>query len=129
MNFKVPSLATIIVGAALTVIQALNVTVFHFGLPWSIGLTALLPALAAFGIGPLTGAKFQALIELTPAETTAVTSLLSALALVVLKIEMSTGWHAALTAIIVAAASLGFGQNTISTVKQARYAVRQKWAK
>lgn len=128
MNFKVPSIATIIVGAVLTVIQALNVTTFHFGLPWSIGLAAILPALAAFGLGPLTGEKFQALIELTPAETTAVASLLGGLSMVVLKIEMSTGWHAALTAIIVAAAALGFGQNTISAVKQARYARRQKWA-
>lgn len=124
---KAPSLPTIVVGAVLTAVEALNVTTFHFGLPWTIAIGTLIPALAAYGIGPLTGERFQAIIDLTPAETGLAAALFAGLQMAVLKIEMSTGWHAALSALIVVATSLGFGQNAVAKVKGARQAARERW--
>lgn len=125
---KSPSIPTIIAGAVLTAVSVLNITTFHFGLPWSIGLATLLPALAAFGIGPLTGAQFQAFIELTPAEATVATTVLGGLQMVVLEIDLSNGWHAALTGLIAIAASLGFGPQIVSVVKGARATRRDRYA-
>jgi hypothetical protein len=125
---KLPSIATTILSAALTAVAVLNVTTFHFGEPWLAGLAVMLPALAAFGIAPITGAAFQAIIDLTPAETTLAASILSVGEIVVLKVNLETGWKAALTGVVAVAAALGFGPNTVVAVKTMRQVRRERFA-
>lgn len=127
-SMKLPNVATIVASAVVTAVAVLNVTTFHFGPTWTVGVAAVLPALAVFGIAPISGQAFQAFLDLTPAESTLATALLGGAQLVVLEVSLAEGWRAALTGLIAVAGSLGFGPQVMAVVKQGRQARRERFA-
>lgn len=65
-------LALSIVAAVLTV---LNITTFGFQQPWHSLITYGLPAIAAFGIAPITSAKLDTLLHLSSKMVVGLTAL------------------------------------------------------
>lgn len=107
-NIKLPSIATLIASAVVTVLVALNAQVFHLGTPWSTALPAVLVVVGVYGISVLSHGAFRALIKVPPAVAGLVDLVLAGGQLLVGVISLGSLWRTVLECVIVAGASLGF---------------------
>ncbi len=107
-NIKMPSIATLIASAVVTVLVALNAQVFHLGTPWSTALPAVLVVAGVYGISVLSHGAFRALIKVPPAVAGLIGLVLAAGQLIVHQAGLGLTVRTVLECVIVAAASLGF---------------------
>lgn len=73
---KLTSLVGLIFAIVAAVLTALEVTTFHSIEPWHSLIIYGLPAIAAFGIAPITHQKLDTLLHLTNQEVVGLTSLI-----------------------------------------------------
>ena len=120
MQINIPTKATVVLSVTATAIAVLNETSLQLGGAWSTGLLVAAGTLSALGISRLTGEQFRSLIDLTNGESTVLAGALTVLALWAKEGHMSTTLHAVISGVLVAAAGLGFGPDTIAAVRAAR---------
>lgn len=111
LQLKLPSVATTVAALVLGVLTVLNTTTFQPGPPWQTGINIALLAGAAFGVAPLLGKAWASALNLTVAQTSLVTGVLSFLQLWQQSEPLSTTLHAVIVGVITVAAGLGFGVN------------------
>lgn len=99
MTLKLSSLDSYI-GLALSIVAAvltvLNITTFGFEQPWKSLITYGLPAIAAFGIAPITSAKLDTLLHLSAKAVVGLSSLVG----VAIAAVQSFGWPQTTTGIV-----------------------------
>ena len=123
MQIALPSKATFIASLLLGVATVVIVVLEPGGL-WTSGLTIGATWLATFNIAPITGLQFKSALQLTPLEGGLAAVALTVINLILVDASLSTGWHAALVAVVNIAAGLGFGPDTIAAVKATRAKLR-----
>lgn len=116
MSKVLPSTATLILSAIAGVLVAFiqsNIIVLEAG--WNEGATVGLTILAVWGISPITGAAFRALLHLTNGEATIIATLLATAQIVLTQVHLSSAWHGVLAGVIAFAGGLGFAP-TLTTI-------------
>lgn len=121
MTLNLPTKATWVLSIAATALAVLNEASFQFGGTWSTGLLVALGVLSALGISRVTGEQFRSILDLTNAESSAIAAVLTVLTLIAKDdTSLSTSWHSIIAGVIVAAAGLGFGPDTLTAIRQQR---------
>src|SRR5271154_2184272 len=108
MPVSLPSGLTLILSAIAGVIVAFvasNIIVLEAG--WQEGVVVGLSILAAWGISPLTGSAFTAILHLSNGVATVIAGALAALQIIFTQVHMSAGLHGVLAGVIAFAAGLG----------------------
>src|ERR1700734_1840635 len=120
MTLNLPSKATLILSLVATALAVLNETTLQLGGVWSTGVLVATGTLSAMGISRLTGEQFRSLLDLTNGESAAVSAGLTALALWAKDANITTAEHAIIAGVLVAAAGLGFGPDTVAKITALR---------
>ncbi len=108
MTLKVPSSATIVLSLLGGVLAVLNQTVLHLGSHWSTYITVGLVFLAGLGISPLVGKQFRSALHPSHQVSVIISAALSAAALVLTTINVSSGLKAILGGVLTFLAGIGF---------------------
>jgi hypothetical protein len=108
VKLNLPTGLTVVLSAIAGVLVAFNTASFGFATDWRTGITIGLTILAAWGISPLTGAAFRAILHLSNAVSTVIAAALGALQVIFLQVNMSTGLHGLIAGVLAFAAGLGF---------------------
>lgn len=109
MKFNLPSTLTVILSAIAGVIVAFvasNIIVLEP--EWAHGVEIGGTIIALFGISPLTGSSFVAILHLSQQVTAFIATVLAALVVILGQVHMSAGLHGILAGILAFAAGLGF---------------------
>ncbi len=109
MKLNLPTWLTLAFSAGAGVVVAFvasNIIVLESG--WSEGVQIGLTIIAAWGISPLTGAAFRAILHLSNGVSVAIAGALGALQIVFLEVHMSLGLHGLIAGVLAFAAGLGF---------------------
>jgi hypothetical protein len=120
MKLNLPTGLTLALSAIMGVIVAFNEASFAFATDWRVGITIALTILAVWGISPLTGVAFRAILHLSNAVATAIAMGLGALQVVFLQVTLSPGAHGLIAGVIVFAGGLGFAPAAAVLAPRAR---------
>lgn len=99
MMFKLTSLDSyvgLVLAIVAAVLTALNVTTFAFVQPWHSLILYGLPAIAAFGIAPITSAKLDTLLHLSAKEVIGLSTCVG----IAIAAVQSFGWSTDTTGIV-----------------------------
>lgn len=109
MKLNIPTSLTVVLSAIAGVIVAfVSSGIIVLEAPWSEAAQVSLTVLAAWGISPLTGAAFRAILHLTNGISTVIAATLGGLQVVFMQVHMSTALHGLLAGVLAFAAGLGF---------------------
>ena len=116
-RLNLPSQLTVILSIAAGVIVAfIGSGIINLEAGWSEGLQIALTILAAWGISPLTGAAFRAILHLSNGLSVAIAGALGSLQIIFLQVHMSAGLHGLIAGLLAFAAGLGFAPSLTPTV-------------
>ena len=117
-NLKLPSSLTVILSlVAGAVVAFVGSNIITLEPAWAQGIQIGLTILAAWGISPLTGASFRAILHLSNGVAVAIAGVLGALQVVFLQVGMSPGLHGVVAGVLAFAGGLGFAPSIIVTSK------------
>ena len=108
MKLNLPTQLTVLLSAVAGVLVAFNTASFGFASTWTTAITIGLTILAAWGISPLTGVAFRAILHLSNGVSVAIAGVLGALQVVLLQVSIDMTLRGILTGVIAFAAGLGF---------------------
>ena len=121
MKLNLPTQLTVILSAVAGVLVALNTASFGFAASWTTAITIGLTILAAWGISPLTGVAFRAILHLSNGVSVAIAAALGALQVIFLNVSISPTWHGIIAGVLAFAAGLGFAPSlNLAVVPSAR---------
>ena len=121
MKLNLPTQLTVILSAVAGVLVALNTASFGFAASWTTAITIGLTILAAWGISPLTGVAFRAILHLSNGVSVAIAAVLGALQVIFLNVSISPTWHGIIAGVLAFAAGLGFAPSlNLAVVPSAR---------
>lgn len=109
MKLNLPTGLTVALSAASGVIVAFvasNIIIVQE--PWAAGIKIGLTILGAWGISPLTGVAFRAILHLSNGVCTGIAAGLTALQLIFIQAHLTAGLHGVFAGLIAFAAGLGF---------------------
>jgi hypothetical protein len=107
-KLNTPTQLTVIFSAAAGILVAFNTASFGFASDWTTSITIALTILAAWGISPLTGVAFRAILHLSNGVSVVIAAGLGALQVIFLQVSMGATLHGILAGVIAFAAGLGF---------------------
>ncbi len=119
MNLKLnlPTAATLILSAAAGVVIAfVGSHIIVLEPQWVHGVEVGVTILALFGISPLTGASFRAILHLSNAVATLIAAALGVLVILLAEVHMSLALHGILAGVVVFAAGLGFAPAVLPAI-------------
>jgi hypothetical protein len=109
MKFNLPTGVTIALSAAFGVLVAfVGSGIIVLEPEWAHYVEVGGTILALFGISPLTGASFRAILHLSQTASAVIAASLGGLVVILQQVHMSAGLHGVLAGLIVFAAGLGF---------------------
>ena len=108
-NLKLPSSLTVILSlVAGAVVAFVGSNIITLEPAWAQGIQIGLTILAAWGISPLTGSAFRAVLHLSNGAAVAIAGALTALQIVFLQVNISAGLHGVIAGVLAFAGGLGF---------------------
>jgi len=119
MKLNIPTGVTVALSAAFGVVVAfVGSGIIVLEPEWQHYVEVGGTVLALFGISPVTGASFRALLHLSQTASAFIAAGLGALVVVIAQIHMSAGLHGVLAGLVVFAAGLGFAPEAPAAFKR-----------
>ena len=120
-SLQLPSQLTFILSIIAGVIVAFVASnIITLEPAWSQGIQIGLTILAAWGISPLTGTSFRAVLHLSNGLAVFIAGTLTALQIVFLQVNISAGLHGVIAGVLAFAGGLGFAPSIALATKAGR---------